>query len=94
MWHGETGRVAVELAWVAVEEWNQKVRRRRREEEWRVLLELNLELFLEEGEFEVWKEEEFRRREEAWKKARAEEKKRGRRRRLGGWRSRRGGARR
>ena len=70
MLYGEGGRVAVDLVVVGVEEWNERVRRRRREEEWQVLLEWNLELLLEEEEWEAWREERFRRREEAWRRER------------------------
>ena len=46
MLFGPCGRVGVVLVWAAVAEWNGRVRRRRREEEWEVLLEWDLELVL------------------------------------------------
>ena len=47
-----------------VEEWNRGVDRRRAQDAKERWLEWDVELVLEEEEFEKWKEERFKRREE------------------------------
>ena len=84
------GRICIDLNWEGTEDWNRKVRERRRRKSRLHILRCEIELLLEEEAWERYKEAEFNSREEAWRRRRRAQKLEGRRRRVGSWRQRRG----